>query len=221
MTGEVNINQFPNIQGLYHLEDGTDAKSGNTFTSNGTVSFVPGKFNKGVNLGNNVGWLTSISNQNITSGAFTLMCWNCPTTSGTTFALIGVGDSGTQVFTRFDFNPAGTLRFFRVKSGVTQQGPTVSFTPPLNSWTHYAMTYDGASVINGYVNGALVATASGVSGTGTSGGASGSGVGADSQAFTVNSNGLYDEAVFLNTALTDKQIKNYYAWAVGRRTGVA
>lgn len=221
MTGEININQYSGIQGLYHLEDGTDSKLGNTMTSNGTVTFVSGKFRKGANLGNNVGWLTSVSNQNIGNGAFTLMCWNYPTTSGTTFALIGVGDSATQVYTRFDFNPAGTLRFYRVKSGVTQQGPTVSYTPTLNKWTHYAMTYDGSSVINGYVNGELVATSTGNSGNGTSGGASGSGVGVDSQAFTSNSNGIYDEAVFLNTTLTGVQIRNYYAWAIGRRTSVA
>ena len=75
-----------------------------------------------------------------------------------------VFDFGTGItkymFLSVQTGSAGSVRF-AIKNGGSEQGMTYNFVIPLNTWTHFAITQSG-NTCSMYINGALVATNTGV-----------------------------------------------------------
>jgi autotransporter-associated beta strand protein len=72
----------------------------------------------------------------------------------------GTGTS-KYMFLSAQAGTAGQVRF-AVKNGGAEQGMTYNYAVPLNTWTHFAITQSG-NTCSMYINGALVATNTGVS----------------------------------------------------------
>ena len=93
------------------------------------------------------------------TGAFTIEGWIYPTSSSlqciySQYASAGV-DPGRM---NFMFNdPAGKISIFTGATGSTGTLTSTS-SPPLNTWTHFALVRDGSNVAKIYINGVLDAT---------------------------------------------------------------
>lgn len=230
MVGQVNINQYSNIQAIYHLEDVNDSSgNGKTLTNNGTVTFTPFKFGNGADLGtsNATKSLSTTDRLNITGGACTFMFWARMRTEipGSGAYLLFEQNDKTTNFVKFDlyyYDNAGTpsIRADRVKlNSATDSTSIYPKTLGVILPHHFALTYDGATVIV-YLDGSPIArgasSGNGVSGTGNDGFY----IGSDSVGSQLSS-AIYDEFIVTSSTLTPRQIKDYYAWSTGKRTEVA
>lgn len=211
----VNTSLFTsaNLVAYYRLENGaltTDSKGAYTLTNQGGIASIAGKFGGGADPGtpnSDNGCLYRTSSFPVLSGNFSVAGWFNWQTAATAYALIGWCDAANDVFVRFNYDGT-TLQFFRVKSGVAQQGPTYVFTPTVGRWYHIAITYDGTNV-RGYVSGVLVAGPTAASGDGVSAETGGLGLGIDGQAFgvlTTTNTVKYDDVGFFTAALTADEV---------------
>lgn len=234
MVGEVNINQF-GIQprALYHLEDVSDSSGrGFNLTNNNSVTFSAGKFRNAANLG------ASNTNKNLvyTAGNImsastftdgTIMCWYNPNgvpATNTNFNLVGVqtalGTGGAQFTLQYrDTGGTKNVGFFIALTGGNGQG-SYNITLPQQQWTHLAFVKTATVIGTLYINGTPVASNSGT-GVDLSFAASTNylNIGSDRDN-TSYASGMIDEVIITESTLNAKQIKEYYAWAIGRRTGV-
>lgn len=206
-----------NLVAYYRQEPGaltTDSKGSYTLTNQGSVAESMGQFGGASNPGtpnsdNGVLYRTATFPA-LGSSNFSIVNW---VKFNDTTAVSYFGnwcDSANDVFSRFTWGPnnlgAGQpgYLFYRVKSGVAQQGPTLAGTPSTGVWIHIAVTYDGTNV-RGYINGALVAGPTAASGNGTSPETGGIGLGIDGQDFdtvTTASTCQLDDVGFFNAALS-------------------
>ena len=124
---------------------------GNALTFNGTSNYlsIPSTLNSAI-TGNNItveGWFYITSTFNLTSLVTEALGSNNNVKFGVTSGVV----SGVQ----------------KIYAGFTNAGSSTTVTSatnlPLNTWTHIAATYDGAS-LNVYVNGALTGTVANSSG---------------------------------------------------------
>jgi len=218
----------PNLVALYHLSNTTDYSGNNrTLTNNNSVIFTDyGKFVKAANFGtaNTNKSLYVASDLGITGGSITMSCWVKLNTeiASSLWNFVTQGDASTFVdfHIRYEFN-SGTrrLRFDRTRRGSVTTNAFYNITLGTTNWTHIVMTYDGTT-IKGYVNGNFVASAT-ASGNGVSNTEDNFGIGADTATFVATGGSLFasatiDEVAVFSKALSDREIANYYQWAVGR-----
>ena len=100
------------------------------------------------------------------------------------------------------------LAFYRSRSGITNDGPEYTFTPKLNNWYLYTMTYDG-STVKGYINGIFVGSASS-SGNGSAGSGNETAIGKWGGGANYYFDGNLQEAAIFNKALSDQEIQAIY-----------
>lgn len=206
-----------NLIAYYRCESGaltTDSKGSYTLTNQGSVAESTGQFGGASNPGtpnadNGVLYRTSTFPA-LGSSNFSIVNW---VKFNDTTAVSYFGnwcDSANDVFSRFTWGPnnlgAGQpgYLFYRVKSGVAQQGPTLAGTPTTGVWMHIGVTYDGTNV-RGYIGGALVAGPTAASGNGSVGETGGIGFGIDGQDFdtvTTASTCQLDDIGFFDAALS-------------------
>lgn len=224
MIGQININQFPSIQALYHLEDLTDSSgNGNTLTNNNSVTFPAAKFGNGADLGasNTNKALTTTNSLNVNGGAISVLAWiKLYSTGGT---LLSHANAGTAVEERIDYDGT-TLSFERFRVGIAHDNFAITTTLG-TGWHHFGLTYDGATV-RGYLDGNPMGNVSS-SGSGNTSPNTGFALGGLIQPggtfldATRYSSAVFDEVLITSANLTAKQIKEYYSWASGRKTNVA
>ena len=211
-----------NLVAYYRLETGaltTDSKGSYTLTNQGSIGETAGKYGVAGDPGtpnSDNGCLYRTASFPVLSGNFSVSGWFNWQTTATAYPLVGWCDSANDVFVRFNYDGT-TLLFYRVKSGVAQQGPTYAFTPTAGRWYHIAITYDGTNV-RGYVDGALVAGPTAASGNGVSAETGGLGLGIDGQAFgalTTTNTIKYDDVGFFTEALTADEILLHYRDTAG------
>lgn len=205
-----------NLVAYYKLETGaltTDSKGSYTLTNQGSIGETTGKYGVAGDPGNpngDNGLLYRTASIPALTGNFSFSGWfNWYDASGGT--LVGWCDTTNDVFIRCGYDGTNIV-FYRVKSGVAQQGPTYVFTPTVGRWYHVGMTYDGTNV-RGYVDGALVAGPTAASGNGSVNETSGIGLGIDGQAFgalTTTSTIKWDDVGFFTEALTAAEMLEHY-----------
>lgn len=198
-----------NLKAYYRFESGalTTDSSGNgiTLTDVGGTTAGTGVFGNCADFSPGSKCLYKTGDIGMGTGAMTIVGWfkfNSHTTSQT-FANFAT----STYFTRFDwYQPSAIIRFYR--AGTAQVGPTYSWTPTDGVWYHIAMVFNGTNT-TGYINGAAVATNSGVvtNSTYTAGiGINSDGQNISSPVGSVNA----DDVAFYNTALSADQIKELY-----------
>lgn len=227
-VGEWNINST-GVKGLYHLEDTSDSSStGATLTNTGSVVFNPAKFRNGADLGssNTTKILTATNNLGIDGGSISICLWASMLAqpSSATWVLAGQGSANNKVIYEVQYvDSAGTksITFVRERAGIAGDSTSFNTTLSTGQMNLLTLTYDGTTVM-GYLNGSFKSST-----TSTGNG---------NDATTINSiciggrkertasaslfaSAMIDEVAYFNRALTPVEIKNYYAWALGRRTG--
>lgn len=226
MVGQININQFAGLQALYHLLDVNDS-SGNArnLTNTNSVVFLPGG---GADFGaSNTNKLLLTSDRlGIDGGActylFTLKLQSeIGSSQWSLFEQRSNQTSKSRFQLTYEYN-AGTPRLYasRIRAGVAQDD-TSKYTISLGTTKKYilAYVYDDTNMFV-YINGDLVASGTS-SGNGVSAIANeGFAVGGNTDN-SLNASAIFKNFLVTNTALTQRQIKEYTAWALGRRTTVA
>lgn len=115
-------------------------------------------------------------------------------------------------------NASGTIKlaFYRSRSGVANDGLEYTFTPKLNTWYHYALTYDGTNV-KGYINGVCVGSAA-ASGSGSAGSGNEVSIGKWGGGANYYFDGILQESAAFNKALTALEIRSIFlAGATSRK----
>ena len=215
-----------------------DVMNGNVGTPTGGVTFAQGQIGQALNF-DGTGQVVIPDQPNLDLQHFTIMLWVFPTlfdAQETELILSKEPETGFDIaLTQYeigiknkasaedDLIPRGHLTFYI--GGLT--GLPNEFSRwvdggqviPLNTWTHVALTFDGASAF-AYVNGAATRSLSGLSGTiGSS--ASPLMLGARSPSELANKpqdhfNGMIDEVEIYNRALTAEEVAGRFrAGSVG------
>ncbi|GMV40688.1 MAG: hypothetical protein AMXMBFR64_24040 [Myxococcales bacterium] len=119
--------------------------SGTTDVTGSQVTFTPAKRNNGAQLsgGTTTQWIR-LAPSVFTGNTFSIAMWIRPTSSGR-YVVSRSGSAGDNAIT------LGLSEVLIQQSGVSIP------SPPLNQWTHYAVTYNG-SIARIYFNGSEVAT---------------------------------------------------------------
>lgn len=222
-VGELWPNYSANLKAIYHLSGTTDS-SGNSYhlTNTNTVTFPSAKFNNGADLGpTNTNKELQVANDfGIEGGSISIGLWvklNTEIGSGT-YGIAGQSGATSFVYNYiwYEYN-AGTRRlvFTRLKNGTATNSFYYNVALGTSVYHHIVYTFDG-STVKGYFDGNLV-TSGASSGNGASGGSDGFEIGRD---YSGNFGSFVaDECLVFNSAWSAAEIKNYYAWAKGRRTG--
>lgn len=207
-----------NLKAYYRFESGalTTDSSGNgyTLTNSNSVTSSTGVFGGGADFGisNSNKSLTVTNNLGIDGGACTISAWVKLSSEISTdyFAIVSQQSTTSKVKYAVVYNYNGGTRrieFWRVKNGVSVDGPTYTITLGTNSWYHIVLTYDATSV-RGYINGQFVGVAAS-SGNGSAAVSSFLNIGCDDSGIRYFS-GLIDDVSIFNTALCADQIKELY-----------
>lgn len=211
MSQLLNTSLFSNanLAAYYRCEASaltTDSKGSFTLTNQGAIAEIVGMHGGAADPGApnaDNGCLYRTASIPALTGNFSVTGKFNWQTAGANEPLFGWCDTTNDVFIRCNYD--GTkLLFYRVKSGVAQEGPTYTFTPTLGSWYQVGITYDGTNV-RGYVNGVLVGGPTAASGSGSVNVTSGIGLGIDGQAFdtlTTTSTIKYDDVGFFTGVLS-------------------
>lgn len=146
----------------------TDLTGGNNAAPQGNVSYTTGKVGQAFALASN-GYLSvgNPTNLRLTS-AMTINAWINPTVALSSGNLTAIVTKWAQVFNvqadtdGFGFwmqqNGSALNLFAAVHlAGGTSEPHAIGGNVPLNTWSHVAMTFDGANIV-AYVNGQAVAT---------------------------------------------------------------
>ena len=192
----------------YGFNDGSGAQTrdssgqGNTGTIAGATWTTNGKFGSALSFDGTSSWVTiaDANSLDLTTG-MTIEAWVSPSSGTAWRAVVLKETSGGLAYALYSANngsrPAG---FVHTTADV---GVTGTAAVPLNSWTHLALTYDGAT-LRMYVNGILVK-----SGSASGAGVTSSGpvrIGGDS-VWGEYFRGLIDEVRIYNRALTGGEIQ--------------
>ena len=209
------------LQGLWHLEaDGADSgPNGYTLTGSGTPVHILGKFANGVDLeASSSQYYSRASAANCnTTGSQTWMAWIKPESLVT--GIIAGFDSGSDPGRKFYSETDGTIVTFI--SGVTGQ----AITPALivaGNWHHVVFRYDATgNTLAAFVNGRKTeVTTSGTADATAAALAVGADFRGGSDAASNFFDGVIDEVAMFNRALSDREVLDYYAWALGGRSSV-
>lgn len=220
-VGELWPNYSANLQGLWHLSGITDSsKNAYHLTNNGTTTFTGGKFGNASNFNGSSQYLniTNAAAANLyTTGDQTIFAWVYPTNFSAIRTIVSNSNASVNTGWSFQTETSGVLSLRSFKTG-DDQSVSSSTTLTAGVWNFVAVSYTSSGQnVSVFVNGvkntgtfsrALVAT-TGDTAIGRLGSFSG-------QYWLGN----IDEVAFFNSALTDAQIKNYYAWAKGQRGGI-
>lgn len=150
--------------------------NGYTLTNIGSAAYTAAKINNGIDFGagNTTKSLSISNNLGITGGAITIAGWvklNAEATAGQTRMFFGQGDSTNDVnYYLMYSNAAGvySLNAKRHKSGVSDDGPSVTIAAFGTSvFHHIALTYDATNV-RLYLDGVLIGSPTASSGVGSS-----------------------------------------------------
>ena len=221
-AGEVNINTSANLQALYHLSNTTDSSAnGYTLTNNNTVTFPDGKFGKGANF-------VAASSQSLTA---TLTNANVSTSQTWLMWYYARGTGGDEFPMGFRTNGGSDYKGIQIQDGVEQRvafygGTTLTpnnINAPNNTliknrWVCVIGVYDSsANTIKLFIDGVLQSwsTTTGTFQTATAS----FGLGRWGAHTVGYFNGMLDECAIWTRAWSDREVKNYYAWARGQRGG--
>lgn len=179
--GSVSLAPAPltdNLVSYYKLDessgDAADSVGSNTLTNTGTTTYGAAKINNGADGGStNTGkYLKVANNMSIDGGACSFSVWvkiaTAPS-SGNVMGIIGQYNPSNSIANRiYYWNDSGTYKvyFNRLITGISNNGPAVTYTLTVGSWYLLTYTYDGVNV-TGYINGVSAGSAGGGSGSGS------------------------------------------------------
>lgn len=224
-VGPLNINQLPGLKALFHLADTNDAgPNGYGLTNTGVVAFNPGIFGVSAYFDGTDKRLTrtTLDASNAVFGipgntpAFYSMWVKAnPEIASGTYGIFIHGDttSSRMIQVYYEYN-SGTRRLV-----LDNAGTTATFNVALGLTKHHIVAIRGASnVASLYLDGKLVI--SGLAQGTTAPGGERFFLGEDNST-TFIWNGTIDECAVSNnaSAMTPEQIRDYYAWGIGRRIG--
>lgn len=219
-----SISTGGNTLACYKLEDTADDVASLTLTNNNSVTFTAAKFNNGANGGSSNTNKSLTNTTDILSSAampLSVSCWVKPLTTptaGAAYTLLAVAGNGGNVHYLIQyFEDAGTvyLRSSRTKRGVGTDNADYATTLSTADFSQFALTYDGSSDLRLYLNGANVATSTGVSGAGVNNSGSGisllawkttGGTPLDTQYASV----ILDDCIITNDLLTPTEVNQIY-----------
>lgn len=209
-----------NLKAYYKLESGaltTDSgPNGYTLTNNNTVGEASGKYGICADLGtaNTDKSLSIVNDLGITNGAVTMALWIKMRTeiSTGTWSLLQHEDAGTSINYQIEYDYNGgtrRLNFRRDKQGVAEGVSNYTVTLGTADWHHVVLTYDTTN-LRGYVDGALVAGPTALSGDGTGVAADVFSIGAFRGTVDGFTSAYIDDVGVFNRALTDAEVLTLY-----------
>lgn len=211
------------LQAWYNLEaDGTDEFSTNNMTGTGGPTFTTGKIGNAVSVVRASTQYESIASSLGYSGSsYSISGWIYVTStpaSGQLYTLADVSETtnNTDLWIGY-YNNAGTPSIFaaRTRHGTADDGPITAQTLTLNTWYHWAVTYDGANV-RSYLNGSLLGGPTAASGTGGVGTATVAYIGTGGAGNTAHLfDGRLDLVGYWNKALSTTEISDLYNGGAG------
>ena len=215
-VGEILDNK--GLQGLWHLNGNWSDFSSNGYalTPTNTPIGTKGKFGSAFQFSSASSQYATIAaasapNLEIT-GVQTGICWFNPTTSNSFQELFGKNNAGNTINRYLSVD--GSARPRVILTGVTGGDLTATATVTNGVWHFLAYVYDGSN-LSLWVN--LTKKSQSASGTCTALATTGWSIGRGGDFNGEYTNGVVDEVAIYNRAWTDTEIKNYYAWAIGRR----
>jgi len=221
-VGEITLNTSANLQALYHLSNTTDSSAnGYTLTNNGTVTFPSGKFGNAANFvaASSQSLTATLTNANVSTSQTWLMWTYAGSTGGDQF-LMGFRTNGGSDYKGFYLHDdASQQAVFNLGTTLT---PNEIATPNnglvKNRWSCWIGVYNSsANTIKLFIDGILKAQATT---TGSAQTATASfGLGRWGAHVVGYYQGMLDECAIWTRAWSDREVKNYYAWARGQRGG--
>lgn len=221
-----------NIISYWKLDESSgnaaDSVGANTLTNNNSSTYVSALINNGVSLNGSTQTLSVASDLGITSGNWSVSTWIKPSSlpssdtsagafGGNCFCFVNKDNATNNVIIYLYLLRIGgiqTIAVNRQKQNTANAAVEYTFTTPTNSFTHVAGTYNGTTLTL-YVNGASVGTPLATSGTGASGGADQTGIGAYISGASAYFPGIVDETGIWSRALTSNEITSLYNTGVG------
>jgi len=211
MTGEWMLRA--GLVHLVHFNGNSNDSSINAYNgTDTTITYPGGKF--GSAAGSFNGSSSSITfgaAANTKNSVFTYACWINPLTSGSgnrTMKSHGTANApGFRLITGDKFALS-----IETVGNVAQSVNSV----PLGVWTFLAITYNASGNYVYYINGKIDSSGTNLQSWSFGNLVFGKNGTQNSEFF----GGLMDEFAQFSTVLTDKQIKDYYSWSVGRFTKV-
>lgn len=134
--------------------------SGSAVVSTTSPKFGSGSADFSAGGLSNVNAAGSTGDWNFGAGQFTIEAWGYATSSATTGINIIIGQFQGNSNLGWDFGfVSGPLSFYYSTTGTNNPSVVGSYTPPLNTWVHYAVDRDASNVLRVYVNGSVLASA--------------------------------------------------------------
>lgn len=224
---------YSGARALYHLSDATDSSGrGNTLTNLNTATFVAGRFGNAVSLnGTNqalvltnhffsAAQLANLTisfwvklNAEIASGSYRFVEWHTDKVTST---------SGMLQLIEYQYNTGAPQIYFLNNLSVTPVEIFYPITLGINNWYHIAYVKSGTTKLEAFVNGKQVGanTGSGTDNGGDTGYTYDIAIGTSRNANGAWANSKIDELAVFERALTAREVKDYYSWVLGRKTGV-
>lgn len=212
------------VVGLWHLNGDANDSSGNGYnlTNNNVVTFPKAKFgSSGGNFVRASDQYLSIADASCPNleiaGSQTWMGWHKPVSLGVNAALFTKYDGSSGNFKSLQILSANTYRF--LLSGLTTTNVISDVTATLGQWHFICGVYDAASgVLKIWVNMTKKQVSTSGSATDTNGTFFISRFSPSASSDQID--GQLDEMIIFNRALSDKEIRDYYSWSIGRFTKV-
>lgn len=159
--GMYGVTPDANSVGVWHFKEGTgtsvadDSASTNTGTASGSPAWgTDGKFGRYMTFDDTNDYVDVGANGSLNLGSLTVEGWFYGVTTGENviFAKSKDGEVGTPAYGVFVVDG-------RIKTRFNGGGfSTTTNTVPTNTWTHFAVTHDGATTCKIYINGTLIDT---------------------------------------------------------------